>query len=109
MQGVWFTLARARCTVPGAAWISKPRQAWGKPITGPSEGHAEQLMMLRSILTPPSPERCHPAHGTRMSPPAPRRVALPLTVKQRRGLLDGLRDLLQAGDSRALGSTSRKD
>lgn len=99
-------------SVPTALYWEQPgsaSQAWRKLITGPSEGHAEQVMVLRSILRPPSLERYHPAHGTRMSPPAPRHTVPLLTVKQRCGLLDGLRDLLQAGDGRALGSTSRKD
>lgn len=38
--------AHARCTVSGAARRPANPAKHGKPITGPSEGHAEQVMSV---------------------------------------------------------------
>lgn len=81
------------------------RQTMDNPSVAPVKDtlRGQCLRLLRSILTPPSPGVTTLPTAPAWSPPAPKA----LTIEQRRGLLDGLRNPLQAGLRRALRSTSR--
>lgn len=81
------------------------RQTMDNPSVAPVKDtlRGQCLRLLRSILTPPSPGVTTLPTAPAWSPPAPKA----LTIEQRHGLLDGLRNPLQAGLRRALRSTSR--
>lgn len=119
VQGLMYRKCFAGWLWRGLVWEEQEAEHRAQAQPGFTAQHRARLAVQepKDGQTMASMENCHTDGSGASSLPSlqgcppwgvPAQPGSLLTIKQRRGLLDGLRDLLQAGGGRALGSTSTK-